>query len=305
MACFHRIHAYKEKTGTVKFGTPQRITDRPLLLACGQCSGCRLENSRQWAVRIMHEASTHKKNSFITLTYDETHLGNNLSLDVKDWQKFAKRSRKYLSNKNLTEGTDEEFRFFHCGEYGDKYRRKHLHAAILGQDYTEDRIFWKKNEHGDPLYRSKLLDKLWGNGMAVIGELTFESAAYVARYVMKKRTGPSAPEHYETMGADGQVINLKPEYSSMSRNPGIGQKWIRKYLTDVYPWDEVIVNEKKTRPPVYYDNELKKINPEMYLQVKQARVNNASQHSENNTDERLLVREEIQKARIRYLSRDL
>ena len=37
-------------------------------VACGQCLGCRLDHSRMWAIRIVHEAMLYDENSFITLT---------------------------------------------------------------------------------------------------------------------------------------------------------------------------------------------------------------------------------------------
>jgi len=306
MACFHPLAAYQQADGSVKFGRVRAISDRAMKLPCTQCTGCRLEKSRQWAVRIMHEAATHEKNCFITLTYDETHLPRNKSLDLEHWQYFAKRSRKYLSNKNETEGTDEKFRFFHCGEYGEKHRRPHYHAAIFGQDYSEDRKYLKKTDNGDKLYTSALLSKLWPYGLPTIGSLTFESAAYVARYIMTKRTGPTAEEHYETMDPDtGERIQLKPEYCTMSRRPGLGAKWIETFQSDVYPSDEVIVNGRSCRPPKYYDLFLEKKDPNAFKKIRLNRIEHAKQYEDNNTEARLLVREEIKIARIRYLAREL
>jgi len=71
----------------------------PLKLPCGQCINCRLERSRQWAVRCMHEASLYENNAFVTLTYDEQHVPLNGSLDVTELQGYMKRLRKHEKKK--------------------------------------------------------------------------------------------------------------------------------------------------------------------------------------------------------------
>lgn len=76
--------------------------DDPIQISCGQCIGCRLERSRQWAVRCLHEASLYEDNCFITLTFDDNHLfkrNNPASLDIRDFQLFMKRLRKSLKKK--------------------------------------------------------------------------------------------------------------------------------------------------------------------------------------------------------------
>lgn len=65
-------------------------------LPCGRCIGCRLEQSRQWATRIMHEAQLHEHNSFVTLSYDDAHLPDGASLVLEHQQKFLKRLRRRL-----------------------------------------------------------------------------------------------------------------------------------------------------------------------------------------------------------------
>ena len=198
MACTKPLTGYRNNEGKVKFRKSTFIDkldpDRPTV-ACGQCIGCKLERSRQWAVRIMHEASQHPVNSFITLTYDNQHLAKDLSLDVRDWQDFAQRKRNLLRAEAKATGNENpeasQFRYFHCGEYGDRRHRPHLHACIFGIDYTGDRIY-SHTRNGNKLYRSATLDKLWGRGDCIIGDLTFESAAYVARYCLKKITGTKA-----------------------------------------------------------------------------------------------------------------
>lgn len=236
----------------------------------------------------------HRASSFVTLTYNDEHLPSDGSLDVEHWQLFAKRLRKNVGR----------FRFFHCGEYGE-LGRPHYHACIFGIDFVDDRKFHTNGKHGDPLFTSQTLDKVWGKGYAIIGDVTFQSAGYVARYCMKKRTGPDSAEHYERVNEEtGEVYHLTPEYNTMSRRPGIGQSWLRRYQTDVYPSDEVIVNGKKCRPPKYYDAQLERQEPEVLASIKRRREAKAAWRADDNTWERLRVREEIAHLRVDRLIRE-
>nr|UXQ88000.1 MAG: replication initiation protein [Microvirus sp.] len=295
--CFHPIEAHKKLGGEIKFLPARLVSDIPLTLACGQCTGCRLERSRQWAVRMVHESKMHKKNCFLTLTYDDAHLPESRSLDVTHWQKFARRVRKKVG----------PFRFYHCGEYGEKNGRMHLHAAVFGQDFSADRKQQSITDQGHRLYSSAQLSTLWPNGLSVIGDLTFESCAYVARYVTKKITGERALDHYTThVDIDtGEVHSLKPPYATMSRNPGIGATWLKKFHTDVYPADEVISNGHPARPPKFYDNQLEKNRPELFAAIKRQRKKQGEKHSSNNTPDRLRVRESVMEARTSALKRSL
>ncbi len=245
MVCFHPLTAYRSSGGKIVFSPKDGYVDLPVDLACGQCQGCRLERSRQWALRCVHEAQMHKKNSFITLTYSPEHVPKDGSLRLEDWQKFAKRLRRKAG----------PFRFFHCGEYGEVNLRPHYHACIFGLDFIADRGLWK-DDGKFPLFRSPLLDKAWGLGFATVGALTFKSAAYVARYVMKKANGDLARVKYARVDENGEEYFVRPEYVTMSRRPGIGSKWFEKFKSDVYPSDEVVHEGKRYRPPRFYDSQL-------------------------------------------------
>ena len=263
-------------------------------VACGQCIGCRLERSRQWAVRCMHEIHMYEKNCFITLTYDEEHLPKDYSLDMRHFQLFMKRLRKKHGNG---------IRFFHCGEYGDAKERPHYHAILFNFDF-DDRKLWKLS-NGVPVYTSESLEKLWGKGFCTVGAATFQSAAYVARYVLKKRTGPGSARYYERMDPEtGEIFELKPEYVTMSRRPGIGKDWIEEYWSDVWPHDYVVVNAHKTRPPRFYEKQLEAADPSAHKQVKRERKAKNLQFADNQTPERLLVREKVQQSRLDRLKRE-
>lgn len=229
---------------------------------------CRLERSRQWAVRAVHEAKTHDENCFVTLTYDDEHLPHRGSLRLRDWQLFRKRVQRRKG----------PFRFMQCGEYGERTGRPHFHALLFGLDFRVGGKLHKRSRTGEALYRSPELDRLWGNGHCLVGELTFESAAYVARYCTKKITGWPAELHYVRRDAEtGEAYFLQPEFATMSTGRrkegqgGIGFRHIREFLEETYLADAVISRGKRAKPPRYYDKVLKELAPDVSDQVKAKR----------------------------------
>jgi hypothetical protein len=312
MPCFSPLTAWRPKVNSgcnklvfnPKYAEQQ---DDPMQISCGQCKGCRLERSRQWAVRCLHEAQMHDCNSFITLTFSEESIVNRDvdrdDLDVREFQLFMKRLRKHYEPAKV--------RFFHCGEYGDMSGRPHYHAIIFGIDFMEDRVLYKESPTGERYYISETLSKLWPYGWAIIGNVSFESAAYVARYIMKKVNGKDADEHYKRLVVDdvtGEVVGeryLKPEYTTMSRRPGIGKDWFDKFKTDVYPSDFITVNGKKVTPPKYYDKLLELEDPFLLQDLKAKRAETAMAHAEDNTPERLMARAAVFGRRIEKLVRTI
>lgn len=260
MACTSPLTGWRSKyvnpTGkrSIVFNVNDGYKDLEVTVPCGRCTSCRLEHSRQWAVRCMHEAQMHKANSFITLTYAPEHLPEDHSIHKEELQKFIKRLRK---------NTGKELRYFACGEYGDKKGRPHYHAIIFGYDFPDKKLH-TKTKNGDLLYRSPMLEKCWKYGHSLIGEVTFQSAAYVARYVMKKRkgkpdevdpkTGKTNAEYYMLVNPEtGEVTEIEPEFCLMSRRPGLGRAWLEKYKTDTDK-DYLTLNGSKMSLPKYYDS---------------------------------------------------
>lgn len=232
----------------------------------------------------MHEAQLHDENMFLTLTYNNEHLP--LSISRREMQLFIKRLRKSLGSKKI--------RYVYCGEYGEKNQRPHYHLLIFGHSF-DDQVPHQKLKSGY-IYTSKKLDALWGKGFASIGSVTFESAAYVARYCLKKITGKEADKAYERVDpSTGEIVQITPEFFQASLKPGIGVPWLEKYKSDVYPHDEVIVRGHKTRPPRAYDNRLPE---EEVSPIKSARLKRARKHKDNNTPERLRDRELLQTLRV-------
>lgn len=230
----------------------------------------------------MHEAQFHDESSFLTLTYSPEHLPASGSLSLRDYQLFLKRLRRALGSHRV--------RFFGCGEYGDSTWRPHYHLILFGWMFP-DRRPWRKGSNGDQLYVSEHLNELWGLGNAEIGSVTLASAGYVARYCVKKVNGPAAKDHYQ---------GRAPEFMTCSK--GIGQQWFDRYHSDVYPDDFVVFKGRRMRVPKFYDRQLP---DDMLEEVKSRRLERLRLHADNNTPERLAVREEVTKARTSTLKRNI
>lgn len=212
-----------------------------------------------------------------------------------------KRFRKKISPQTI--------RYYHCGEYGEKFRRPHYHAIIFGYDFKVGIEFDEKEhvsgEDEYKLYISPWLNEVWGKGAVTIGAVTFESAAYVARYILKKVTGKNAVEHYIACDENGEVINLQPEYTTMSRRPGIGFEWYQKYKNEVYPDNFIIVRGKKMKPPKYYERFFEIDEPAAFKIHKMEVARKIADNKPDNTTERLAVREKVARAKNQTKSRDL
>ena len=322
MPCYYPLEGYRAKRPnpsgkySIVFNPKEGYTDQPITVPCGQCIGCRLERSRQWAIRCVHEASLHEDNSFITLTYDDDHLPTGATLEYTHYQNFM----KYLRRDH-----GDGIKFYMCGEYGYQYDeqenhikdsvgrpiigRPHYHAILFGMDF-KDKYHFKDSPSGMPLYRSEILEGLWTKGFSSIGTVTFESAAYVARYTTKKINGELEEEicdqglrHYERLTDDGEIISCKSEFTRMSNRPGIGKRWYEHYAeTDIWPHDSVIMNGKEVKPPRYYVDQL----PEhRKLEVKGKRKKEQAKKAHDNTLDRLRDKEKVKLAAISTLHRKL
>lgn len=295
MPCYHPMPAVRMSDGSVKFvSRNKRGVNDSLELPCGQCIGCRLERSRQWAMRCMHEASLHDANAFVTLTYSDENIPAGGTLKYRDFQLFMKRIRKRFGKLS-----------FYCGgEYGDTTRRPHYHACLFGVDFP-DKIYFSKSSDGSKLYTSKLLSDLWPLGLSTVGAVSFASAAYIARYCVAKVTGDLAASHYRVVDDDGVVTDLVPEFNHMSLNPAVGKRWLERYMSDVFPRDFVIVNGVKVKPPKYYDTIFEDIDPGRFSEIVAQRELDAYQWRDDNSWSRLHVKETVHKARASFLKRGL
>lgn len=248
---------------------------------CGQCIECRLAYSREWAIRICHEQQMHDTSCMLTLTYDQEHLPLHGQLYKEDLQRFFKRLRKNFS----------KFRYVAAGEYGDLSRRPHFHIALFGVDFLFDRVRYGTSKSGDFSYRSDTVSQSWKLGSHDIGSLNFESAAYIARYILKKIKGPNASalplfSDPET----GELVMPNPEFFIMSK--GIGKSWFRDFfMSDVYPHASVITPQGSKAPvPRYYKSLLKEVGEDLALSMSWRTTVRAEESEERTRFENLPVR---------------
>ena len=259
-----------------------RCIEEFIEIPCGKCIGCRLQQSREWATRIMLESQDHDENWFVTLTYDDVHIpeipfaksidddtGEVLDTGVlqtlckRDLQLFNKRLRKHFS--------DDKIRFFACGEYGEKTARPHYHVIFFGL-HINDLQFFKMSRLGDKYYISDTLTRLWGKGHVLLAQVTWESAAYVARYVTKKFTGDKAKYWYDDIG-------LTAPFTVMSRRPGIASNYFDNNSADLLKFDGGVISTKKGAKiypnPRYFKRKLDLLFPEEYGIIKVQKMQNA------------------------------
>lgn len=248
----------------------EEVRMNPIEIPCGQCYGCRLQYSREWADRCMLEMKEHEENWFITLTYDDDHLpvcevfdpdtGECFdfgTLCKRDLQLFWKRLRKAIEPQRI--------RYYACGEYGDHTFRPHYHAIVFGL-HLEDLEYWQFDGRFT-YYTSQFLADTWQNGRVIVAQATWETAAYTARYVMKKAKD------------NGKYITdeycIEPEFVTMSRGGsspsgenlgGIGKQYFVDHGKELFEYDRIYVDtgkqSKDFTPPRYYKRLLDQIDPE-------------------------------------------
>lgn len=254
---------------------------KQIAVPCGRCIGCRLEYARRWAIRCVHESKLWERNCFVTLTYDDRYIPDGGSLRPRDFVLFMKRLRfEYGAG----------IRFFQCGEYGEQLSRPHHHCLLFNHSFPDMRLLRRSNDIR--LFRSESLDRLWGHGYCSIGEVSFESAGYVARYSLKKVRGPHAAAHY-----GGRV----PEYCTMSRKPGIGAGFVQKFASDMYPSGTVTLRGGVTMgTPRFYDVLHEKVDPEGMRRLR-AQRREILKNDVDNEGHKLYIREEVAESRLSTL----
>lgn len=292
MACYHPIPGWiakdRNESGkrSIVFDMSIGYKDKPSGVPCGRCIGCRLDRAREWALRCMHEVKLWEDNCFVTLTYKNADDGQ---LNPSDWVHFMYRLRdKYGPG----------IRFFQCGEYGENFGRPHHHALLF--NWRPPDMKFHKMSGDEKLYTSSELERLWTHGYCSVGEASFHSAGYIARYSMKK-VGKN--------WVDCDVNPRKyPPYMTMSRRPGIGSGWALRYYRDWYADDFVMVNGARMKPPRYYDTLVEKRGLVNFKEVRIQRRLDKARDVDNDwytgLDKRALVKEEVKESAIRMLSRE-
>lgn len=298
-----------------------KVIDEYVTIPCGQCIGCRIDYSREWANRMVLENLDHTSSYFITLTYNDEHLPESeyfsketgevctsYTLVKRDFQGFMKRLRKHFPQCQI--------RFYACGEYGGSTKRPHYHAIIYGL-VLDDLKFLKHNFEGSNYYTSDKLGRCWTRyndvskeyesmGFHIITEVNWQTCAYVARYVTKKLKGKDA-EFYET-------FNLEPEFSLMSRRPGIAYNYYNMHKDDIYSTYIITLSQfndvRKFKPPHYFDKLYDLEQPDVLAEIKENQKKMAEnakalklEHTSLSYLEMLAVEEEVFKKKTNKLKR--
>lgn len=204
-------------------------------MRCGQCEACRIDKRRVWAHRIKLEALNHTSSCFLTLTYSDQNLPKEF-VHPETGQVFAANSvspfhhRKFMDKLRFhyRKKTGQCLRFYMCGEYGEKTQRPHYHYALFGMPTCLD-LASRSSVRFQPCSCSvcKLYSDAWGLGHIFAGDLTIDSANYVAGYVTKKMTMDKC--NCDKQGRDTHhpkcpfllLHGRHPEFSRQSNKPGV------------------------------------------------------------------------------------
>lgn len=244
----------------------------------------------------MHEASLYDLNCFVTLTFREPKY----CLDyLGDFQPFMKKLRGRFG---------DGIRFYMCGEYGERHSRAHYHALLFNFDFR-DKVLWKGGHgRGTPLFRSPMLEKLWPHGFSTIGAVTFESAAYCARYCTKVLSGDegSDPHALDILDPDtGEIYTRVKEFSRMSLKPGIGAEWLSRFKSEVRADGKIVTNGHLARAPRYYRDKIRAQGYWDHARLAYEHGKLAYKSFVESVPERLGPREAVAKARLSLSKGDL
>lgn len=235
-------------------------------IPCGKCDLCLVNRRYSNALRIMLEAESWPgKTYFITLTFDDEHLGDG-ELDHNEWSQFIKdfrakfcqaqycdiRKRKDYYGK-IRSVTFKQIKQVMCGEYGDQFGRKHFHGIIFNHEFTDIVPTGTFSKKGNPLHTSASLASVWKKGFVELEEVTFDLALYVGAYVTDKALD-DAPDFGRS----------KKQYGRFGR--GIGLSWISKYWRDVLSAGKIITFDAEYPIPRYFLKKIQEFQPEKYAE---------------------------------------
>lgn len=250
-----------------------------------------------WSIRLVHESQGWDVSQFVTLDYAPEHL-KSWSLVYRDFQLFMKRLRKEVTGVTASPDGGRPIRFFVAGEYGGRFQRPHWHAILFNL------VLRDREEFRNGSFRSETLERLWGNGNCVVGDVTPASCAYVAGYTVEKAKRRRAFQANEVVDVEtGELITRRDEFNRMSNKPGIGAYWYRRFAGDLFPRDSAVQDGKEYKVPRFYYEKFKRDHPLEAEEVAYERYLRArAGDPEENTPERRAVREEVAEARLRFFS---
>lgn len=216
-----------------------------------------------------------------------------------------------------------------CGRFIPELGRPHFHACLFGVEFHDKTIY--KVRKGYRLYRSEALSRLWSVrlkggekydpkcyfevagksfakiGFVTIGDVNWNSAGYLARYVTKKINGKRADDHYRVVNRQtGEIEDCVPEYVTVSNSPGLGSDWFERYgVKDCYPKDRVSHNGRMFRVPKYYDKLLERSDEQMFARVMAERRRKCIETKDDRTPKKLKAARKRFVQRTKNLVREL
>lgn len=220
-------------------------------IPCGKCDACVEQRTKSWAIRCCLEAGQYEKNCFLTLTYNPKSV------------KFVQKKDIFKFIKSLRNKYGVGIRYYGVFEYGSESDRPHFHI-ILFNFFPIDSEIVAPGPFGGFYYKSKELQKLWKFGFVSVGDLSFNSCAYVARYCNKKIK-------------DNGVLHKIPEFSFMSRRPGIGENYFREHYDSLVNTDRIYANIEGRftfSSFRYFDKLIERIDPSKLQELKDRRICN-------------------------------
>lgn len=136
--------------------------------------------------------------------------------------------------------------------------------------------------------------------------MTFESAAYVCSYTLKKVNGEKAQEHYRYVDEEtGEVHDLEPEFLRCSLRPAIGKRWFEEFSPEVLQSDSVVARGREMKPPRYYDKLAEITDAARREELRVARRVEADKKFDEGSTKRLAAREAVSMARVSLQKRKL
>ena len=251
-------------------------------IPCGNCIGCRLDYSREWANRGYLEAKCWEQNWFVTLTYDEDHITipDEVISDAgitytqeEDWigtlvpeelTAFMKSLRQIMKREHK----QDNIRFMACGEYGSDGERPHYHVILFNCNLPIETFYNSRIINNETYWQNTIIERAWKKGISNISEANWNNIAYTARYITKKINGKMSDELYKEKGQE-------KEFFRVSRMPGIGQIYYDQHKDEIYKRDEIIIKNRQgiisSKPPAYFDKLYEAEYPENFKRIRENR----------------------------------
>lgn len=301
-------------------GPNANTANPPGTFRCGRCQGCRAQKTMEWKLRIMMEARYFTDNWFVTWTLADQYLPDDFSVHKETHQKLIKRIR-YEYNNDIVRQDDGRIglRHYGIGEYGcdeTKTQRPHYHTILLNLPLNDlDQI--ENSKSGFPQWQSKRLEKCWPFGRVTIGKAEPSTISYTTGYQFKKLGGKKAEEYYtRPHSVTGEICKVNPEFGLMSRNPGLGYRWIEEFRVTDLQHDFMVIDGRKIALPQFAvrertemlsDDENEGFSDRFWdkleRSVRAKRSDAYARRQADMTPERLAVREELHFLRTQHLAR--